>query len=326
MRFSGTRIWAGRAWAIASMLALVPERPAVAESVKSETSIAVAITLEGADRETTARNLTLKLENHLGAAQGLKFMVSLTRAGRARIVLKFKPEISRDRALADVRGRLASALTELPRETGAPVVDLLEPAAQPIAYLAFVGDTASADRVTEIAERFAGAALAMAEGVASVKLVGARQPVIRIQIDRRRLAAYGVTADDVAAALRQNRVAAAADTGAGEDPAFIVSSDLERIDIERLGQIVLKTVADTPVRLRDIAEIRRDALDDGIVARFEGRMAVIAEVERRAEAGEAAATRAVYRQAGEIAIRLPRAVRLLAGYSCDICARRAEKE
>lgn len=284
-----------------------------AEILPAETMIEVAFVFPGAPLEHVADRMTPLVENHLGGADGLGFIVSWSRAGAIRVVLKFKPGVAEAAALAAARRGTAQALAALPGGTAPPAIRSVAPDDQPIALIGFVADRFSLAEVTRIVEPRVREALQTAAGVGAIRVHGARPEIGRLRLDRARLEAYGVSVEDVRAALRRRGIAAA-DT---EPDALAVPATA---DPAALGDLVLKVINGAAVRLRDVAQIERTAATDGIVARYDGAVAVVLEVTRRPEIGGAEAARALAAQLPGTLLRLPAGVSHKAGFSCERCA------
>lgn len=297
--------------------------PARSQTALREVTVAVDVKLDGVSAEEIAGRLAPAVENRLGAVEGLQFTASLSRAGRLQVLLKFKPGVSEAAASATVRAQLARLAGELPRGAGQPSLAAIAPEAQAIAYLAFWSDRHSALDISRVAQPLA-MSLARLEGVVKVLLHGERPPVIRIALDRPRLAAYGVTRDEIIAALRNSAIGEFGKRP--EESDLIIWENADRVNLEALGETTLKVVAGSPVRLRDVARVSLDGYDTGTVARFNGKRVVLAEVQKRRETEIGPATLAVYRLARDMAIQLPAGLRLLGGYSCEICAKAAERQ
>ena len=111
-----------------------------------------------------------------------------------------------DGAAADVRDRVARVRARLPDEIDEPVIQKVEADAQPIIYLAFFSDRHSPLEITDYADRFVKDRLQTLPGVAEVRIFGERRYSMRIWLDPERLAAYGLTPQDVEDALRRQNV------------------------------------------------------------------------------------------------------------------------
>jgi multidrug efflux pump len=301
------------AWTIAS--------PARAELPFAETMIEVEFTFAGTPLEAVAERLTPVVENNLGAAPGLGFIVSWSRAGQVRLVLKFKPGIGESAALAGVRRQIAQALAQLPPAGGEPAIRAVPPERQPVAYVAFIGDRFSLGDVTRIVEPQVRERLQTAVGVEGIRLYGSRREIGRVRLDRDRLAAYGLSEEAVRAALAQNGIEASPAPD-GDAPGLTLRN---RFEPESVGQIVVKTVNGVPVRLRDIAQIERSHMHDGVVVRYDGAIGVLLEVAKRSEIGMAEAARALAAALPETFIRLPGGLSHKTGFSCERCVSAARR-
>ena len=293
--------------------------PAQTNPATSETSISVEFAIAGAKVEAIDALITPKLENYLGAAEGLQFMVSMVRAGSGHVTLKFKPAVNPDVALANVRSQLARALAELPPEIGRPEVTKIEASAQPVAYLAFHSDRRPPAELTRIVDPLARQMLQTVSGIEDVRLVGARPEVIRIRLDRNRLAAHGLTPGDVEAALRRANIVVRAGRRDGEEHEFLVDPKAAMAP-EALNRIVIKAAADKILRLGDIARVELAAQFDGTHVRFDRQPAMLVVVTRRAGADPIEVTRGVRARLPDILVHLPQSVDHKIGYSCERCA------
>ena len=123
---------------------------------------------------------------------------SISRPERSQITVRFRSTRDPDRGRRRCArpGRRACA-DELPDEIDEPVIAKVEADAQPIIYLAFSSDRHSPLEVTDFADRFVKDRLQTLPGVADVQIFGERRYAMRIWLDRRKLAAYGLTPQDV---------------------------------------------------------------------------------------------------------------------------------
>lgn len=316
-------VTATRRTILAAILALAwpMASSARAELPLAETMIEVEFTFAGTPLEAVAERLTPAIENNLGAAGGLGFMVSWSRTSQVRLVLKFKPGTGESAALASARRQIAQALAQLPPASGAPVVRVVPPERQPMAYVAFIGDRFSLGDVTRIVEPQVRERLQTVAGVEEVRIYGSRREIGRVRLDRGRLAAYELSVEAVRAALAQSGVEASPAPD-GDAPSLTLRN---RFEPESVGQIVVKTVNGVRVRLRDIAHIERSLTHDGVVVRYDGAIGVLLEVAKRPEIGMAEAARALAAALPDTFIQLPGGLSQKTGFSCERCAAPARR-
>jgi multidrug efflux pump len=203
-----------------------------------------------------------------------------------------------------------SVLALIAMAIGAPVLADCE-SRRPILYLAFSSSEGYQDTVTitDFADRVVGNHLRNLPGVADVAMFGDRRPVLRIRLDRSRLAAYGATPGDVAHALqRQGVELPAGDT----DPINIELpvSWTSPSPWEGIESIVVRENGDAPVRLMDVAEIGPAIGGARTVAHYAGKDVVALGIVNQSDTGVLAVWFAVSRILATIRPMMPRDVQV----------------
>lgn len=267
-----------------------------------------------------AERVAPRIENALGAAENLAFMISLSRADRISLVLKFRPGAKRDDALASVRKRALEVGPNLPSLL-APAVAAVPPNAPTVAYVALAREGASSGsmELTRIAEEHVKPRLQEVAGVAAVEILGASREELRFWLDTERLARYGVSVDDFETAMRQHGIALRKVPVQGQ-VAYSIDAWRLRVKPEQLSNIVVRGRSGEAIRVGDIARIEYGLRNDTIAARFDRQGAVILEVRKRAEASAAEVTRGLRERSAAIAAALPAGIDVKVGYACGRCA------
>lgn len=291
-----------------------------AESNADEPTISVETNFRGADIDVVASRITQPLEESLSGIDGIDTIISISRAERSRITIKFHPRRGYDSAAADVRDRIARGRGRLPAGLAAPVVAKVAPDDQPVAYLGFFGTHHPALQVTDYVERFVVGELQRLDGVAEVRVFGARRSAIRIWLDTARFAAYGLTLLDIEAALRSQGVVVQAGRIESGRRELIVLAGIDTRAPERLLELTVKAMAGDRVRLGDVGTVEAGSRDDGILARFNGQSAVVVEVIKRPGASTPDLTLAVREALPAMLRYLPAGMAYKIGYSCSRCA------
>jgi multidrug efflux pump len=309
--------WMSVSLLTAGMLALAClAAPAAAERAGGEAMIEVEITAPGMAREIVATRITPAVERQVGGANSLSFMVSWSRAGESRLVLKFKPDTAESAALETVRQQAATALAQLSSAATLRVVRAVAPEQRPTAHIAFLGDRFSLGEVTRAVEPDVREILQQAVGVARIQVFGVRPEIGRIDLDRSRLAAYGVSVADIRAALAAQGVDAAPAQREGDEILFAITN---RIEPSKVGDIVVKVVNGVLVRLKDLARVERGVTDDGVIVRYNGEIALLLEVARQPQISEREAARALHDRLPDAVLRLPAGLSHKSGFSCERC-------
>ena len=171
-----------------------------------EPIVSVRTDYRGASAEIIETQVTQILENSIAGIEGIEIISSTSRQERSFISVRFRPSVDPDVAASDVRDRVSRVRSRLPDEIDEPVIAKVEADAQPILYLSLTSSRHSPLELTDFADRFIADRVQNITGVAEVRILGQRQYAMRIWLDRPRMSAYGITVQDVEAAVRAQNV------------------------------------------------------------------------------------------------------------------------
>ena len=283
----------------------VREYPNIDEPV-----ISVTTEYRGASPEIIESQVTQPLEDVLSGIEGVDVIVSQSREGRSQISVRFRIDRDQDSAAADVRDRVSRARRQLPDQVDEPVIAKVEADAQPIVYLALASDRANPIEVTDYADRFVKDRLQNLPGVAEVRIFGARTPAMRIWLDRLRLAAYGLTPQDVEAALRRQNVEVPAGRIESRQREFTVLAETDLRTAEQFNDLIIADAGGYLVRLKDVGRAEVAALDDRTITRFMGNPAVALGVVKQSTANPLEVSAAVRAALPEIEQVMPQGMKI----------------
>ena len=291
----------------------VREYPNIDEPV-----VSVTTDYTGASPEIIESQVTQPLEEVLSGIEGVDLIVSQSREGRSQISVRFRIDRNQDSAAADVRDRVSRARKSLPDEVDEPVIAKVEADAQPIIYLALSSDRQSSIEVTDYADRFVKDRLQNLPGVAEVRIFGARTQAMRIWLDRLRLAAYGLTPQDVESALRRQNVEVPAGRIESQQREFTVLTETDLRTPEQFNDLIIRDADGYLVRLKDVGEARIGALDERTITRFMGNPAVALGVVKQSTANPLEVSEAVKRTLPQIDQIMPEGMKIDVGYDSSI--------
>jgi HAE1 family hydrophobic/amphiphilic exporter-1 len=234
--------------------------------------------------------VTRPLEETVGVIPGVREMRSVSRAGLSEVVLEFEWDERMDFAAMDVREKLG--LVELPREASPPRVLRFDPSLDPIVRLAFTGDR-PLDELRQIADRWLKPRLEAIQGVAAAKVRGGLDPEIQVEADEDRLAALGLTLDDLAQALRAENVNRPGGTLKDWASVYLVRTLHEFTDLDQLRRTVVREGDTGRVRVEDVAHVRRGHRDRQEITRSRGRETVEIALHREGSTNTIAVAQAI---------------------------------
>ncbi|WP_395701995.1 efflux RND transporter permease subunit [Aquabacterium sp.] len=218
--------------------------------------LVVNITYPGASPDTVEREIINRIEKPLQSVSGVDQSRATASEGNARVVLIFKFGTNMVQAADEVRNAIGSVRHKLPIEMREPVLQRLDPSAQPIMQLALSSSTQTHAEISRLAEdkladRFRGI-----PGVAVVNVNGSLKRELSVLLRAEKLREFNVSITDVTNALRNQNTTAPVGKVRGtlEDQSIRLVGRLESpADFER---IVVKRQGDETVRLGQLAQVR----------------------------------------------------------------------
>jgi multidrug efflux pump len=245
-------------------------------------TIQVTTQLPGANADTVATLITASLERQFGQIQGLTTMTSTSAEGTSQITLQFSLSRPIESAAQDVQAGINAAAGTLPLTLPyPPVYSKVNPADAPILTLALMSDNMTLDRVSDAADTLLQPKLAEIDGVGQVSVQGRMRPAVRVRADPARLAAYGLSMEDV-----RNAVAAANVNGAkggfdGPRQAIALGANDQITSPDAYRTLVIAWRNGAAVRLSDVGSVVGGLENTRAAASFQGRPAVILDVQRQ---------------------------------------------
>ena len=218
--------------------------------------LTVGITYPGASPDTVERELINRIEKAMQGIAGVDQVRSTASEGYARLVLMFNFDKDMIEAADEVRNAIGSVRHKLPLEIREPVLQRLDPAAQPIMQLALSSTALSHAEISRLAEDQLADKFRGIKGVAVVNVNGALRRELSVLLHAQKLREYAVSVTDVVAALRAQNATA---------PVGKVRGTLEDQSIRLVGriespaefeQIVIKRRGNELVRLAQVATVK----------------------------------------------------------------------
>ena len=245
-------------------------------------TLQVNAALPGASPETMAASVATPLEREFSTIAGIDSMTSTSQLGSSAITLQFALDRDIDAAAQDVQAAIARAQRRLPPEMPTPPsYQKVNPADQPVLYLAVTSPTLPLSTLNEYADTRMSQRISMLSGVAQVQVFGAQKYALRIQLDPRELASRGLGLDEVADAA--SRLNVNLPTGAMQGPQRIltVQADGQLMDADEWRPAIVAWRNGSPVRLEQLGRVVDSVENDKAAAWFVDQRGVILAVQRQ---------------------------------------------
>jgi hydrophobic/amphiphilic exporter-1 (mainly G- bacteria), HAE1 family len=245
-------------------------------------TIQVRAELPGASPETMAAAVATPLEKQFSTIAGLEQMTSSSTQGTTQITLQFVLDRDIDAAALDVQTAISLARRQLPEDmTVPPSYRKVNPADQPIFYLALTSDTLPLSKVNEYAETLMAQRLSMINGVAQVLVYGSQAYAVRVQVDPKALAARGIGIDEVERALAQHNPNLPTGTLQGPHRSASVMTNSQLQDAAGFNDVIVTYRNGAPVRIRDLGQAVDGVQNNRVAAWFNDKRSILLAIQRQ---------------------------------------------
>ena len=224
-------------------------------------TITVNATLPGANPDTMASSVATPLEKQFSTIAGVDQMVSTNTQGNTQITITFTLDRNLDGAAQDVQAMIAKAAKDLPHNLPVPPsYQKVNPADQPILYLAFSSPSMKLSDIDEYAETMLAQRISMVSGVAQVSVFGAQKFAVRAKLDPQKLASRQIGIDEVNNALANGNVNLPVGTLWGANTAYTLNATNGQLyKADEYKNLIVAYRNGGPVRLKEIGTV-----EDGV--------------------------------------------------------------
>ncbi|HXY58286.1 MAG TPA: efflux RND transporter permease subunit, partial [Methylocystis sp.] len=236
----------------------------------------------GASPEVMTSSVTAPLEVQLGQQPGINQMISTSSAGASIITLQFSLNLSLDVAEQEVQAAINAANNLLPADLPTPpVYSKVNPADAPVLTLALTSKSLSLIDLEDLAETRLAQKISQQPGVGQVAISGGNRPAVRVQLNPRALAAYGLNIDDVRTTLSNQNVNTPKGFFDGPDQAYTINANDQLTGADQYAQVIIGYRNGNPVKLKDVASIVRGPENTKLAAWSNETPAIIVNIRRQ---------------------------------------------
>src|SRR5690242_83799 len=285
-------------------------------------TIQVNAVLPGAAPETMASSVATPLEKQFSTIAGISSMVSTNALGITSITIQFDLSRSLDGAALDVQSAISKAGSQLPPKMPTPPsFQKVNPADQPILYLAMSSPTLALSQVDEAAQTTLAQRISMVSGVAQVQVFGAQKFAVRVQLDPNELATRQIGIDEVQSAIKTGNTNTPTGTLWANDHTFTILSNGQLADAAQFSNLIVAYRNRSPVRLKDIGQVINSVQDDKSASWYNGERAVVLAIQRQPGTNTVEVVDNVNRLLPQIKDQIPAAVTIATLYDRSVSIR-----
>lgn len=236
--------------------------------------VTVTTTYYGADPDVIAGFVTTPLENAIAQANGIDYMSSKSASGVSTITINLRLNYDADKALTEINTKVSSVLNQLPAGTQQPVLKVQIGQTIDAMYIGFDSDVLGRNQITDYLTRVVQPKLQAVPGVQTAEILGQQNFALRAWLNPKKMAAYGLSAADVSAALTQNNYIAGLGTTKGQMVEVNLTASTSLHSASEFANMIVKQVGGAIVRLKDVADVSLGADDYETQVAFDGKPAV----------------------------------------------------
>ena len=245
-------------------------------------TIQVVTLYPGASPEVITSGITAPLEQQFGQMPGLNRMSSQSSGGASVITLQFMLSMSLDVAEQQVQAAINAANNYLPSDLpNPPIYNKVNPADPPIMILAVSSSGMPMPKLQDLVDTRLAQKISQISGVGLVSLSGGQRPAVRVQVNPRLLASYGLSLDDVRSAVANANVNIAKGGFDGPERASTIDSNDQLRSADEYRALIIGYKNNAPVYLSSVADLLDGAENERLAAWHNTTPAIIVNIQRQ---------------------------------------------
>ncbi|MEL5546116.1 MexW/MexI family multidrug efflux RND transporter permease subunit [Serratia nevei] len=237
-------------------------------------TITISTDYPGASSELMQGFVTQPIAQAVSSVEGVDYLSSSSVQGRSVVTVRMALNRDSTQALTEVMAKVNQVRYKLPEQAYDPVIERSAGEATAVAYVGFSSKTLSTPALSEYLTRVVEPMFTTIDGVAKVEVFGGQKMAMRLWLDSDRLAGRGLTAADVADAVRRNNYQAAPGKVKGQYVVANVRVNTDLTSVEEFRNLVVRNDGNGLVRLKDVGTVELGAAATETSALMDGEPAV----------------------------------------------------
>jgi multidrug efflux pump len=218
--------------------------------------ITVRTSYTGANAEVIQSQITEPLEKVINGIEGIRSISSASNLGSSVITVEFNLGVNLEEAANDVRDKVSQGVRQLPQDIdAAPVVSKADANSDAILSMTLVSDYKSPLEVSDYAENVLAQNLQTIKGVSTVQIWGQKRYAMRIRLEPKRMATYGVSPFEIKSSIEKENLELPAGKVAGNNTELLVKTDGRLSSVTDFENIIVKQVGSSFVKMKDLATV-----------------------------------------------------------------------
>jgi len=276
--------------------------------------ITIQTSYPGASSKLVQGFITSPIQQAVASAEGIDYLTSNSSKGSSTIQAHLQLGFDSGKAMTEILSKVAEARRQLPEGAQEPVITKSTGGTTALMYISFFSDQMSEAQITDYLKRVVQPQLQTLDGVADAQILGEKTFAMRVWLNPQKLAAYGLSPQDVSRALQTNSYQAAAGQTKGKYVAIDVEADTDLRSVSEFRNLVIKRDGSKLVRLKDVASVELGAENNDSAVYFNGKRAVFVAINALPDANPLDVINRVYKKLPDVEEQMPSALKVKVAY------------
>jgi multidrug efflux pump len=278
------------------------------------TTITVTTAYPGASPDLIQGFITTPIEQAVATAEGIDYLTSNSIQGTSTVTAYIKLNYDPSKALTDVMAKVQQVKYLMPVQAQDPIILKSTGQTTAVMYIGFSSAELQSAAISDYLTRVVQPLMATVDGVASADILGGQTFAMRLWLDPAQMAARGVSASDVSAAILANNYQSAAGQAKGFFTVTNIDANTGLADVAQFKRMVVKSAGGALVRIEDIAKVDLGAQSWTSSVAMNGQHAVFIGVQATPTGNPLTLVAGVRKLLPEIQRNLPPSVKMQVAY------------
>ncbi len=283
----------------------------------TNTVVTVSTIYPGATAELMQGFITTPLQQAIATADGIDYITSSSTLSTSTITAYIKLNFEPDAAVTEIMSKVQQVRYLIPPGANDPIINKSTGQTTAIMYVGFSSPTLDLPAISDYLSRVVQPILATVEGVASADVIGGQTFAMRVWLDPVRMAARGVSAAEVAAAIRANNFQTAPGQQKGYFTIANITADTDLRSVDDFRDMVVKVSDGGLIRVHDIATVSLNSQSYDASVAMDGQNAVFIGVQPTPSGNPLTVVQGVRKKLDSITNTLPPGLTLSVAYDAS---------
>src|SRR6266852_1079838 len=219
------------------------------------TTITVTTVYPGASPDLMQGFITTPIEQAVATAEGIDYLTSNSVQGTSTVTAYIRLNYDPSQALTDIMAKVQQVKYLMPTQAQDPIILKATGQTTAVMYIGFSSSELTSAAISDYLARVVQPLLSTVDGIASADILGGQTFAMRLWLDPAQMASRGISASDVAAAIRGNNYQSAPGQAKGFFTVTNINAQTGLADVDQFKRMVVKSADGAVVRLEDIAKV-----------------------------------------------------------------------